>query len=86
MSHELRSRQGNHIAAPGWTIHIFPKEMGLLVKSEPLPVAEPEWRPADPPVNGNAIREALRAPHWSDDAALTAEERAERERMESGHA
>lgn len=35
---------------------------------------------------GAAIREALRKPHWTDDKTLTDEERAERERMEAGHA
>ena len=37
-------------------------------------------------VTGAAIRSALRAPHWSEDKTLTDDERAERERMEAGHA
>lgn len=60
---------------------------------EPQPAAvEPEWRPADndeqpsADVTTPAIREALAKPHWTDDKTMTDEERAERERMEAGHA
>lgn len=43
-------------------------------------------KPAPVAVTASAIREALRAPHWTDENTLTDEERAERERMEAGHA
>lgn len=48
-----------------------------------------QWPAVDVPVaevTATAIREALHKPHWSDDATLTPDEIAERERMEAGHA
>jgi hypothetical protein len=60
-----------------WRVHDGDPSLGVI--------ATLQW-PFEPKLTAPAIRNALRAPHWSDDATLTDEERADPERMEAGHA
>lgn len=87
---QLAIRRHTSKYANGWQIRALEVLVGddILVvlqwpsEMQPVETPEPEWRPADndeqpvAEVTATAVREALRAPHWSDDATTSVDERA----------